>query len=185
MRSTRGLAATPAGVPLRADDILEFHAARILLLFAICGTGGRIDSLTKLAKLDFFVRYPDFFRRACQTLGLDVEDIETTVESAMVRHHYGPWDKRYYQVLGYLEARGLIQTTRVGRAFNLTLTPKGKGIASQLRMDPNFAVVCGQMKRVKKVFGQKSGASIKNLIYRVFEKEVALLRHGESITKSE
>ena len=61
MKSAKQIAKVPAGVQLRADDIVEFHAARLLLLFDLCGTSGRIDSLTKMAKLDFFVRYPDFF----------------------------------------------------------------------------------------------------------------------------
>jgi hypothetical protein len=181
MKSTHSLGGVNAAVPLRADEILEFHAARILLLFAICGTAGRIDSLTKLAKLDFFVRYPDFFRQACKTLGIVPEDFDMAVESAMVRHHYGPWDKRYYQVLAYLEARGLIKAKRVGRSFNLALTDEGKQFASTLRSEPAFAAVCAQMKRVKKAFGAKSGSWIKNLIYQTFQKEVTLLAHGESI----
>jgi hypothetical protein len=64
MKSLRNQSTQPASVPLIADDILEFHAARVLLLIAICGTNDAISSLTKLAKLDFFVRYPDFFLAA-------------------------------------------------------------------------------------------------------------------------
>jgi hypothetical protein len=51
----------PVSLPLSADNIVEFHAARILLLISLCGTSNRIDGLTKMAKLDFFVRYPNFF----------------------------------------------------------------------------------------------------------------------------
>lgn len=65
----------------------------------ICGVGGgRIDGLTKLAKLDFFARYPDFFlaaRRAIEDKGASEPSAPSSsseaVESAMVRHHYGPW----------------------------------------------------------------------------------------------
>ncbi len=66
MKSLKNINDLPAGVPLAADDLLEFHAARLLLLFKVCGVAGRIDGLTKMAKLDFFVRYPQFFNEACK-----------------------------------------------------------------------------------------------------------------------
>jgi hypothetical protein len=63
MKMLRNLAARPAATPLAADDVLEFHAGRLLLLLSTCGgTTGAIGGLTKMAKLDFFVRYPDFFQ---------------------------------------------------------------------------------------------------------------------------
>src|SRR5687767_7785179 len=172
MRSAKHVGDVPVGVQLRADDVLEFHAARLLLVFLVCGTAGRIDSLTKLAKLDFFVRYPDFFAELCRNLGLPVEDPTASTESAMVRHHYGPWDARYYQVLGYLEGRGLIETRLKGNAFDLRLTSAGHSAATTLKKDAAFARLCDHMRRVKKVLGRKSGTAIKNLIYQTFEKEI-------------
>lgn len=102
MKSFKRIAEVPPSIALPADDILEFHAARLLLLIRICGTASRIDGLTKLAKLDFFVRYPDFFEVASKTPASG-NTYKHTIESAMVRHHYGPWDKRYYHVLSVLE----------------------------------------------------------------------------------
>jgi hypothetical protein len=65
MKSLKNLADRPAAAALVADDILEFHAGRLLLLLSTCGgTGGSINGLTKMAKLDFFVRYPDIAREA-------------------------------------------------------------------------------------------------------------------------
>ena len=46
MKSLRNLAKHPAGIPVLADDVLEFHALRLLLLLKVCGTSGRIDGLT-------------------------------------------------------------------------------------------------------------------------------------------
>jgi hypothetical protein len=37
MKSLKNLGAEPAALPLAADEIVEFHAARLLLLFRICG----------------------------------------------------------------------------------------------------------------------------------------------------
>ena len=60
-RSLNRIAGRSIALPLSADDIIEFHLARLLLLLKFCGTAGRIEGLTKMAKLDFFARYPDFF----------------------------------------------------------------------------------------------------------------------------
>ena len=181
MKSLKNINDVPAGLPLAADDLLEFHAARLLLLFKVCGVAGRIDSLTKMAKLDFFVRYPQFFNEACKALGLPAESAEATVESSMIRFHYGPWDDRYYHVLAFLEATGLLEVSKVKNAFTLKLTDKGQAAANQLVGEPSYASLVEQMKRVKKSLGSKSGSSLKKLIYTVFEKEVGQRPLGETI----
>lgn len=99
----------------------------------------------------------------------------------MVRFHYGPWDKRYYQVLAYLEGRELVTVSKDGNAFLFSLTPKGADLADQFRKAAPFGELVAQMKAVKKVLGAKSGSAIKTLIYKVFEKEVADKALGEAI----
>lgn len=189
MRSLDRIGAWPAALPLSADDLVEFHAARILLLLAQCGTAGRrIDGLTKFAKLDFFARYPAFFHVARQASGLEGKsapaepDTDETVESAMVRHHYGPWDKRYYQVLGHLEARQLIQVSKLGRSYQIALTEQGASKAAAISELPSYQSLVLPMGEIKKVFGKRSGTFLKDLIYRVFDEEVARRRMGETIS---
>jgi len=121
MKSLHELAKFPAGSSLLADDIIEFHAARLLLLLGLCGVSSSIDGLTKLAKLDFFVRYPQFFDKACAVLGEQVQSASTSIESSMVRYHYGPWDHRYYKILAYLRSRGLIQIRKDGNTYKFNL----------------------------------------------------------------
>jgi DNA-binding PadR family transcriptional regulator len=180
MMSINRASARSFGLPLAADDIIEFHAARLLLLLDICGTAGRIDGLTKMAKLDFFARYPDFFDAAIgKTEGLSRKE---AVESAMVRHHYGPWDKRYYHVLSHLEAKQLISVTKHGNSYRLTLTPGGKERARKLRDMPAFDSLTDRMKEIKKQFGSRTGSSLKDMIYRTFDAEVGKRRMGEMIT---
>jgi hypothetical protein len=182
VKSSNQLNNISAAVPLLADDILEFHAARLLLLFLICGKRGRIDGLTKMAKLDFFVRYPGFFDELCQHLGkADKPKAPAPVESAMVRHHYGPWDQRYYQLIAYLEGRGLIEVIQSGKSFSMALTPPGTKTAKMFRENPAFSEICTQMRRVKDVLGDRTGTSIKNLIYKVFSSEIAARALGDSI----
>ncbi len=181
MKFVHELSKLPAGTSLLADDIIEFHAARLLLLLELCGTGGRIDGLTKLAKLDFFVRYPQFFDKACEVFGEQLQSASNSIESSMVRYHYGPWDHRYYEVLAYLRSRGLIQITKEGNSYKFKLTAVGKQRAKLLVSEPNYNQLCEQMRRVKDIFGRKAGSTLKNLIYQIFQQEVAQKSLGEVI----
>ncbi len=190
MKTLNHIGSRPVSLPVSADDIVEFHAARILLLLGECGVKGRIEGLTKMAKLDFFVRYPDFFSVAQGTVApksikneLDYRGTRDTVESAMVRHHYGPWDKRYYHVLAYLEAKGLITVTKEGKSYVIRLTELGNGRAKVLSGRPSFALIVKRMREVKKTFGNKSGNHLKNMIYRLFDAEVSQRPLGEVIKK--
>jgi hypothetical protein len=165
-----------------ADDVLEFHAARLLLLFRLCGVSGRIDGLTKMAKLDFFVRYPQFFAVACEKLGGGPKSTSSGhVESSMIRFRYGPWDNRYYHVLSYLEAKQLITITPKGSMYELKLTDLGNDVTSRLDADPAFSHVASHMREVKKVLGSKAGSTLKRLIYQLFEDEVTKRSFGEVI----
>lgn len=188
MKSIQNFYDHPAGSPLAADSLLELHASRILLLLRFCGrkrkADGRwvLDGLTKMAKLDFFVRYPTFFRRACSHLNISTQSSAVITESHMVRFHYGPWDQRYYHILAYLEGRGLIAVKRVGQSFELSLTNMGASIASDLASDSHFTNLTNEMKEVKHALGQKSGTALKRLIYMLFDEEVAQRSHGDIIT---
>ncbi len=173
MKTVKALANYPAGKPILADDLLEFHAARLVLLLHICGKRNRIQGLTKLAKLDFFVRYPQFFEKASEYQGNKEKASLKTVESSMIRFHYGPWDKRYYQVIPFLEANQLIELQQDRKSYSFTLTEQGKGLAKQLLQDEAFAEICDHMRQVKKVFGGMTGSKLKSLIYEIFKGEVA------------
>src|SRR5215217_7764669 len=86
----------PSQVP-EADDSLEFHAARILLLIYYAGDRKtrEIQGRTKLAKMDFLVRYPTYLAEAARIKGVNT-DIRPGIrpESRMIRYKYGPWDER-------------------------------------------------------------------------------------------
>lgn len=190
MRSLNRIGARSVSLPLLADDIVEFHAARLLLLLSVCGISSRIDGLTKMAKLDFFARYPDFFEVA----RAEVEPLprmeapvmlesDRTIESAMVRHHYGPWDKRYYHVLAHLEAKQLITVSKLRNSYRIELTELGRKRAKALAARPSFATLIERMRDVKKTFGTKSGTFLKDLIYRLFDAEVGRRRMGQVIRR--
>jgi hypothetical protein len=183
MKALKNLANRPAAAPLPADDILEFHAGRLLLLLTTCGgSTGTINGLTKMAKLDFFVRYPDFFSAALAD-GLRRKAIRTdAVEAAMVRHHYGPWDKRYYHILAYLESRQLIKIIMTGKTRRIGLTALGKAAAKKLLGKEAFSEVIAHMRNVNEALGTKTGNELKTMIYDLFGEEVADRPLGQVIS---
>ncbi|MGU3537364.1 hypothetical protein [Methylobacterium sp. A54F] len=189
MKSLNRVGAQPASLPLSADDIVEFHAARLMLLLHLCGVKGRIDGLTKMAKLDFFARYPEFFeaaRSAVEARGTtsDLDDAtDERVESAMVRHHYGPWDKRYYHVLAHLEAKKLINVAKSGKSYQISLTSLGIERTKLLVERSSFKPIVERMREIKRTFGAKNGSYLKNLIYKLFDTEVGKRPMGERISR--
>ncbi|WP_046246702.1 hypothetical protein [Hymenobacter terrenus] len=179
MQSLKTISQLSIGRTLTADDMIEFHASRLLLLIMLCGVRNRtegvytIEGLTKLAKLDFFVRYPAFFQRVATHLNAKIKADDSVPESKMIRFHYGPWDKRYYQILPYLEARGLLEVMKVGNTYNFSLTQKGAEIGKTLKDNPSFEALASRMHDVKRVLGGKTGTALKDLVYQLFEEEVA------------
>jgi hypothetical protein len=188
MKSLANLLQQPAGRPLLADDVLELHAARLLLLILLCGTKNqgtqtfRIDGLTKMAKLDFLVRYPEFFTRLAKYMGQTTKTPLHTVESSMVRFHYGPWDERYYHILAFLESRGLLKVEKDKSTFKFSLTDQGADIARTVSHKESYALLAEHMRQVKKLVGGMRGTKLKELIYEVFGKEVVDRKMGESIS---
>lgn len=184
MKPLKDLAGQLVSTPVVADDVLEFHAARILLLTRYCGTRKRvtglyeIDGLTKMAKLDFFVRYPSFFRAAC---GESLTGNGMT-ESPMIRYQYGPWDDRYYRVLSYLGARRLLRADRDGNKIRLVLEDVGRELAEDLASRQTFGHLLEHMQSVGRKFRNRSGNYLKSLIYAQFDTEVGQLPWGEAIT---
>lgn len=86
----------------------SLHAARLLVLisaFSGTGQGDAVEGLTKLAKLDFLLRYPVMLERALAAKGRSTRDVQLedherlSVESQMVRYRFGPWDHRYREFL--------------------------------------------------------------------------------------
>ena len=101
----------------------------------------------------------------------------------MVRHHYGPWDKRYYHVLANLEAKGLILVSRKGKTFRIALTKLGHERARILAERDSFRALASRMRELKKVFGARTGTSLKNLVYQLFDEEVGRRSLGQVIRK--
>lgn len=183
----------PEDLALARDD-LAYHQARVLLLVnavaATQGHSGKVDGLTKLAKLDFLVRYPalapdvlDRLDRHDPRLRLSEDDTAepATVEAPMTRYKYGPWDDRYYPVIGALVGRGLLRYAK-GRRGSVALAPTGAGraLARQLADADVWEHIDHRSRAIAEASAGMTGNALKNLIYDRLE---ALMDrpHGEVI----
>lgn len=170
----------PAHQPWDPDDNVDFHAARLLVLMRRCGEGAsnRIEGRTKLAKLDFFVRYPAFLERArnalsdaqlpaWQAAGLEVE-------APMIRYRFGPWDTRYRQYLVFLESRKLIKVS-LTKPERVSLTASGRRVADELVQVASFQPIVDRCDAMAGNLANLNGTTLKNLIYDLFPVEVGEL----------
>ncbi|WP_202863126.1 hypothetical protein [Ornithinimicrobium murale] len=161
---------------------LAYHQARVLLLVrAVAAEPGhqrKLDGLTKLAKLDFLVRYPalaplilDRLDTADLRMHLTDDEIAapTEVEDPMTRYKYGPWDDRYYPVVGALISRGLLRYVK-GRRGSIALspTPAGSQLAEELATDPVWTEIADRCAAVAEASEGLTGNALKELIYDRF-----------------
>lgn len=180
--------APPLYKPLDPDNLVEFHAARLLLLLARAGSGSprRVSGRTKLVKLDFFLRYPRFLEQAQQALaqrGLDNRPYRSPAaetEAPMIRYRYGPWDPRYGDFLAYLEARGLINVSGT-RVDSFALTRSGGSFARRLAEIPAYAELDSRAQIVGETLGTWSGSELKDFIYELFPRQVGQLTYRQEI----
>src|SRR5437899_1073673 len=115
----------------------EGEGRLLLLIDAFTGPTKSLEGRTKLAKLDFFLRYPVYFNRA---LGirtgnpnvLALSAAGTDIEQRMVRFRYGPWDPAYFALLGSLIGRGLVEPVSLPSGVGYRTTPDGQGLARRM-----------------------------------------------------
>lgn len=172
-------AVPPLHRPWDPDDSVDFHAARLLVLLRRCGEGSRygVEGRTKLAKLDFFVRYPSFLQRARDRLRAEGESVSrwqargAEVEAPMIRYRYGPWDPRYRQFLAFLEARQLIRVS-VSRPERVSLTAAGRQLAEQICTRPSFEPIVDRCDAIVGNLAALTGTPLKDLVYELIPIEV-------------
>ena len=166
----------------------EVHLARLLILLNLITEKGikNINGITKLVKLDFFLRYPSYLKRALSyTLSKSAfESISfeyNNIEAHMVRFLYGPWDDKYWLYLNILYAKKLITIHKNGNTININLTDSGVKLSNHFIQDSSFSLIVFRSELLKKYFDKK-GAWLKNFIYKYFP-EIKYMEYGEVITK--
>lgn len=168
----------------RDEDV---HLARILVLLkAFARTDSpAIEGITKLAKLDFLLRYPSCLEKALLARGVSAKNIPVddfdrlTIEARMIRYRYGPWDHRYRRFLNILVARRLVTVRTDGRTIQIDLTPSGMAIADRLAVTPGFAKIFERALLLRKHLDLKARA-LMEFIYDQFP-ELTSLEFNEGI----
>ena len=158
--------------------------ARLLLLIEAFSRGSKVlEGRTKLAKLDFLLRYPTYCARALQIRRPGLVDAtegpEPDLESRMVRYRFGPWDPAYYALLGRLIGKGLVRPAPFAHGIGYRATDKGRAIAVAMRGEPAWLETAERIKLLRQHF-DLSGAYLMKFIYEHFP-EVTRATWGQSL----
>jgi hypothetical protein len=173
---------------LSIENNESLHLGRLLvLLLAFAGREGTspVAGLTKLAKLDFLLRYPANLERALQVRAQSgeearVEDYERqSIESSMVRYRFGPWDFRYRRFLNTLVAKGLVEIKTEGRTISIYLTADGLVRAKAISDNPAFDTMAHRARLLKR-YCDLTATNLMRFIYDTFP-ELASMRTGAAI----
>jgi len=168
----------------------NLHLGRVLILInTFAGDDGtdKIEGLTKLAKLDFLLRYPQYLEKALikkgvSTKKLSIEDHERkSIESRMVRYRFGPWDFRYRKFLNMLVAKGLVKVETKGKTILISMTTTGIQVANNLARHDAFMDISIRTHILKTNFNVQA-TTLMRFVYDTFP-EIASLRMGEEISK--
>jgi hypothetical protein len=176
------------------ENLDDFHLGRLLVLLAsadarkmtVTTKAKAVEGITKLAKLDFLLRYPTALEKALVELNRDALEVgvhareRTSIEAKMIRFRYGPWDGRYRRWLGLLAARGLVILGLQGNTVLIGLSDAGRALASEFRLDPLYADLSRRADIVVKAVGPMPATRLKNFIYEAVP-EIVDMKWGSEI----
>ncbi|MGJ3244948.1 MAG: hypothetical protein ACFE0I_02605 [Elainellaceae cyanobacterium] len=163
---------------------IEGEARILLLINAFTTKTKSLEGRTKLAKLDFFLRYPNFMQRALairtseQVMDVAPEE-QNNIEGRMIRYRYGPWDPSYYSILGKLIGKGLVEVVPNQRGLSYRTTEQGSQIAQALAKEESWSETIARIKLLKQNFNL-SGNTLKDFVYQHFP-EVSSASWGQKI----
>ncbi|WP_182263130.1 hypothetical protein [Rhodococcus sp. UFZ-B548] len=163
---------------LQRED-LAYHQARVLMLVtavsATAGHAGKLEGLTKLAKLDFLLRYPVLALRVLDSLEtgdprlhVSAHDLAdpTDVEAPMIRYKFGPWDDRYYAVIGALIGRGLLRYMKPRKgSIAIAPTPAGRRMTSDMATTTEWTAINDRCYAIAEASANMTGNALKDRIY--------------------
>ncbi len=162
----------------------EGEGRLLLLIDAFTRKKEALEGRTKLAKLDFLLRYPNYFERALSLRGIESSEEMTSVEhdnieNRMIRYRYGPWDPAYFSLLGSLIGRGLVIQVPTRSGVGYRTTKSGNSVTTSLASTDSWRRTALRTHLLKRHF-DLTGAKLKSFIYQHFP-EVVSAAWGETL----
>lgn len=145
----------------------------LLLIDAFSAPDKSLEGRTKLAKLDFFLRYPHYLKRALEierhkrAAATVVDVTPNSIERRMLRFRFGPWDPAYFALLGQLIGRGLVLPVPETRGVGYRTTSKGRELAARLALNDAWSETAQRSALLRRHF-DRTGTSLKEFVYRHF-----------------
>lgn len=173
----------------------DLHLCRLLVLLRSADAKKKtpetkakaVEGITKLAKLDYLLRYPTSLERALTKLNKNTTELRlldrerTSIETRMIRFRYGPWDARYRRWLGLLNARELLTLGVRGNTVEIGLTDKGRLLSDRLREDPLNADLASRSDIILNAVGAMSATNLKDFVYAAIP-EIIDMKWGDYLT---
>jgi hypothetical protein len=150
----------------------EGEARLLLLIDAFSGPTKSLEGRTKLAKLDFLLRYPQYLqvalrKRAPQAIWPESAEIGGAIENRMIRYKYGPWDPAYFALLGSLIGRGLVEVLPGSNGLHFKTTQQGSDLVRALAASESWHGIHEVTKLLRRHF-DLSGNTLKRFVYETF-----------------
>jgi hypothetical protein len=172
----------------------DLHLCRLLVLLGSADAKKKtvetkskaVEGITKLAKLDYLLRYPTSLERVLRRLDKNPDLVgvlpreRTSIETKMIRFRYGPWDGRYRRWLGLLHARRLVTLGVKGNTVEIGLTDDGRRLAEQLRRDPQNQDLTRRSDITINAVGSMNATRLKNFVYETIP-EIVDMKWGEQL----
>jgi hypothetical protein len=159
--------------------------ARILILIDAFTQGDdALEGRTKLAKLDFLLRYPAYLQRALAIRApratILVDSVEANnIDHRMIRYRYGPWDPAYFSLLGRLVGKGLVKSVSLPRGVGYQVTSLGHDVAVRITSNVEWSQTAESARLLKRFF-DLTGTWLKNFVYQHFP-EVSQAKWGDRL----
>lgn len=139
------------------DERDDLHLIRILILiYTLIGKKSEKTTieLTKLAKLDFLLRYPSALETTLNNLNKK-KDISITeaeknnIETNILSFRFSPWSSDFRRLMVLLNAKILIRWERRERYLDIHQTPEGLLLYQEILEYDEFKSMIQQSKAIK------------------------------------
>lgn len=154
----------------------------LILIYTFAGKNGtgKIEGISKLAILDFLLRYPVALDKMLENQELkgnktinhkrfQLQSYEVnSIDAKMMKFNFAPWDFKYRRIVSILKAKDLIQVNLDGKKTVLRIKSNGIDTAKKIQDLKDYEYLVVRCKIIKSVFGSWSQKKLIDMIYIIF-----------------